>query len=193
MKEIKFFNLSKFHIKIENLLVKKFKDHLKKSSFISGSEVVKFEENFKKLNDSKYCISCANGSDAILIAIKSLGIKAGDEIITTSLSWIATSAAITLAGGKVVFCDVENDGFNICPEEIKKKITKKTVGIIPVHLYGHPANIAEITKIAKKNKLWVIEDCAQSHLAEINFKKVGNFGEFGTFSFFPPVRRVMNR
>jgi dTDP-4-amino-4,6-dideoxygalactose transaminase len=120
-----------------------------------------------------------------VIAIKALVIKSGDEVITTAFSWIATSAAITMAGGKVVFCDIEKDGFNIDPEQIRKKITKKTVGIIPVHLYGIPADMEKIMKIAKQNNLWVIEDCAQAHLADIKGKKVGNFGSFGTFSFFP--------
>ena len=90
-----------------------------------------------------------------------------------------------MAGGKVVFCDIEKNGFNIDPNLIEKKITKKTKGIIVVHLYGYPADMKKITRISKKNKLWVVEDCAQAHLAEINSKKVGNFGSFGTFSFFP--------
>ena len=107
------------------------------------------------------------------------------RVITTAFSWIATSAAITMAGGKVVFCDIEKDGFNIDPEQIRKKITKRTAGIIPVHLYGIPADMEKIMKIANQHNLWVIEDCAQAHLAAIKGKKVGNFGSFGTFSFFP--------
>ncbi len=183
--KIQFNNLFSSNKKIERQLIESFTKHVKNSNFISGKEVSNFEDNFKNLNESKYCISCANGSDALLIAIKALGIKPGDEVITTSFSWIATSAAITMAGGKVIFCDIEKDGFNIDPDLIKKKITKKTVGIIPVHLYGYPADMIEIMKIAKRHKLWVIEDCAQAHLAKINKKKVGNFGDFGTYSFFP--------
>lgn len=183
--KVKFNNLFFFNKKVINLLTTSFLKHIKKSDFISGPEVTKFENNFKKLNESKYCITCANGSDALVIAIKALGLKQGDEVITTSFSWIATSAAITMAGGKVVFCDIEKNGFNIDVNIIEKKINKRTVGIIPVHLYGYPANMISIMKIAKKNKLWVIEDCAQAHLASINKKKVGNFGNFGTFSFFP--------
>jgi dTDP-4-amino-4,6-dideoxygalactose transaminase len=185
MKKIKFNDLNKLHLKIEYNLLRALKKSIKNSNFIGGEEVKKFEDNFKKLNKSKFCISCGNGSDALLIAIKALGIKPGDEVIATSFSWIASSAAITLAGGKVVFCDIEKNGFNIDPELIEKKITKKTVGIIPVHLYGYPADMEKIMKIAKKNKLWVIEDCAQAHLAEINNRNIGNFGIFGTFSFYP--------
>ena len=183
--KIKFNDLYSLHKPIEQDLIRAFKKCIRQSSFIGGQEVTKFENNFKRLNQSKYCVSCGNGSDALVIAIKALGIKPGDEIITTAFSWIATSAAITMAGGKVDFCDIEKDGFNIDPEQIRKKITKRTVGIIPVHLYGIPADMEKIMKIAKKYKLWVIEDCAQAHLAAIKGKKIGNFGKFGTFSFFP--------
>ena len=144
---MKFSNLYSLHKPIEQNLIEVFKKCILKSTFIGGEEVTKFENNFKKLNQSKYCVSCGNGSDALVIAIKALGIKPGDEVITTAFSWIATSAAITMAGGKVVFCDIEKDGFNIDPEQIRKKITKKTVGIIPVHLYGIPADMEKIMKI----------------------------------------------
>ena len=183
--KIQFNKLYSSHKKIENKLVQSFRKSIQNSKFIGGSEVLKFENNFKKLNNSKYCISCANGSDALVIALKSLGINHGDEVIVTAFSWIASSAAITMAGGKVVFCDIQNNSFNIDPELIKKKITKKTRGIIVVHLYGYPAEMEIITNIAKKNNLWIIEDCAQAHLAEIKNKKVGNYGSFGAFSFFP--------
>ena len=183
--KITFNDLYSLHKPIEQDFFKAFDKCIRQSSFIEGEEVVKFENNFKKLNQSKYCVSCGNGSDALVIAIKALGIKPGDEVITTAFLWIATSAAITMAGGKVVFCDIEKDGFNIDPEKTRKKITKRTVGIILVHLYGIPADMEKIMKIAKHHKLWVIEDCAKAHLAAIKGKKVGNFGNFGTFSFFP--------
>ena len=183
--KIKYNDLYNFHSQIEKKLFNNFKKLLRNSNFIGGPEVGKFEKNFQRLNDSKFCISCANGSDALVIALKALNLKPGDEVITTSLSWIATSAAITMAGGNVKFCDIETDGFNIDVKLIEKKISKKTVGIIPVHLYGIPADMKKIVKLAKKYNLWIIEDCAQAHLAEINGKKVGNFGHFGTYSFFP--------
>jgi len=173
------------NIKYKKSLIEVFSGHIDKSDYIAGSSVLKFEKKFSKINNSKYCISCANGSDALQIALKALNVKPGDEVITTSLSWVATSASITSVGAKVIFCDIEKNGFNIDVELIKKKITKKTVGIIPVHLYGYPAQIFDLKKIAKKYNLWIIEDCAQAHLAEIRGKKVGNFGKFGTFSFFP--------
>jgi dTDP-4-amino-4,6-dideoxygalactose transaminase len=155
------------------------------SAFIRGSFVDHFEKNFKELLGIEHCISCGNGTDAIYIAMKGLGIKPGDEVITTAHSWISTSETISQAGGKVVFCDTTPDTFTIDPEQIKAKITQRTVGIIPVHLYGHPANMDPIIDIANKNNLWVVEDCAQAHLARYKSKVVGTIGTAGTFSFYP--------
>lgn len=153
--------------------------------FLRGPWVDQFEKNFSQLIGVENCISCANGTDAILIALKALGVKPGDEVITTAHSWISTSEVITLAGAKVVFCDTDIDTFNICPYEIEKKITNKTVGIIPVHLYGQAAQMKAIRKIADDAGLWIIEDCAQAHLATHHGNKVGQFGDVATFSFYP--------
>jgi dTDP-4-amino-4,6-dideoxygalactose transaminase len=117
--------------------------------------------------------------------MRGLGIKPGDEIITTAHSWISTTETITQAGGKVVFTDTEYDTFNLNAAQIESKITSRTVGIIPVHLYGQPADMDAIMAISKKHKLWVIEDCAQSHLARYKGKLVGTFGNAATFSFYP--------
>jgi len=133
----------------------------------------------------KHVVSCANGTDAIYITLKALNIGPGDEVITTALSWISTSETITQAGAKVVFVDIDPDYYTIDTSKIEEKITEKTKAIIPVHLYGHPAKITKIMKIAKKHNLKVIEDCAQAHFAQWNGQKVGTFGDAGTFSFFP--------
>ncbi len=155
------------------------------SSFIRGPHVDKFEKNWAKTVGVKHCISCANGTDALYIAMRALGIKPGDEVITSAHSWIATSETITQAGGRVVFCDTEQDTFTVDPADIEAKITPRTVGIIPVHLYGQPADMGAIMSIAKKHKLWVIEDCAQAHLARYKGQFVGTFGDIATFSFYP--------
>ena len=186
---------NRMKIKFNNLflqnkiILKKINKNLNKiilnSDFILGKEVKNFEEKFSKLLNVKHCISCGNGTDALYLAIKSLGLKQGQEVITTSHSWISTSETISQAGGKVVFCDTNKNNFNISVNEINKKITKKTVGIICVHLHGNPCDIIAIKKIAKKNNLWIIEDCAQAHLSKIKSKNVGSFGDIGTFSFYP--------
>ena len=155
------------------------------SAFIRGRHVDAFEQAWAQCVKIKHCVSCANGTDALYIAMRGLGLKPGDEVITTAHSWIATSETITQAGGRVVFCDTQEDTFNIDPHLIETKITKATVGIIPVHLCGQPADMDEIMAIAKKHNLWVIEDCAQAHLATYNGRQVGTFGNAATFSFYP--------
>ena len=183
--KIPFLNLGKQHQFLREEIYSEFDRILNNSNFILGEDVYKFERNFSKLIGTKHCISCGNGTDALYIAIKALGIKSGDEVITTSHSWISTSEIITMAGAKPIFCDIDDDSYCISPKDIKRKITKRTVGIIPVHLYGNPAEMIEIQSIAKKNNLWIIEDCAQAHLAEIQGEKVGTFGNIATFSFYP--------
>lgn len=160
-------------------------DVIQQSAFIRGPYVDRFEEEFAALTGASHCVSCANGTDAIYIAMHALDLKAGDEVITTAHSWISTSETITQAGGQVVFCDTETDGFTIDPSHIESKITSRTVGIIPVHLYGHPADMDAIIEIAKKYDLWIIEDCAQAHLANYKGRQVGSFGDIATYSFYP--------
>ena len=155
------------------------------SAFIRGKHVDVFEQAWAGTLEVKHCISCANGTDALYITMRGLGLQRGDEVITTAHSWIATSETITQAGGRVVFCDTQEDSFNIDPRLIESKITKATVGIIPVHLCGQPADMDEIMAIAKKHNLWVIEDCAQAHLATYKGRLVGTFGNAATFSFYP--------
>ena len=160
-------------------------DVIAQSAFIRGPHVDAFEKAWATTLGMKHCISCANGTDAIYIAMRALKIQPGDEVITTAHTWIATSETITQAGGKVVFCDTDDETFTIDPAQIEQHITKRTVGIIPVHLYGQPADMDPIMAIARKHKLWVIEDCAQAHLARYKGKLVGTFGDVATYSFYP--------
>jgi dTDP-4-amino-4,6-dideoxygalactose transaminase len=155
------------------------------SAYIRGPQVDAFEQAWAKTLGVKHCVSCANGTDAIYVAMRGLGLKPGDEVITTAHSWISTSETITQAGGRVVFCDTDDETFTINPGLIAEKITPRTVGIIPVHLYGQAADMDAIMAIARKHKLWVIEDCAQAHLARFKGSLVGTFGNAATFSFYP--------
>ena len=158
---------------------------IRESGFIRSHFVDEFELNWAKTVGVKHCVSCANGTDALYIAMRGLGVKQGDEVITTAHSWIATSETITQAGGRVVFCDTVDETFTIDPEQIESKITPRTVGIIPVHLYGQATDMEAIMRIAKRKKLWVIEDCAQAHLATFKEQAVGTFGDAAIFSFYP--------
>ena len=155
------------------------------SAFIRGTYVERFEREFASALDIPHCVSCANGTDALYIALHALGVEPGMEVITSAHSWISTSASISQAGGKVVFCDTDRDTFTIDPAQIEAKITPRTVGIIPVHLYGQPADMDAVMAIARKHHLWVIEDCAQAHLAKYKGRTVGTFGNAATFSFYP--------
>ena len=155
------------------------------TAFIRGEFVKKFEEDYARSYGVRNVISCGNGTDAIYIALKALGIGRGDEVITTALSWISTSEAITQTGARVVFVDIQRDYYNIDPGKIEQEITDRTKAIIPVHLYGQPADMEPIMDIAEDYDLYVIEDCAQAHFAEYRGRKVGTFGIAGTFSFYP--------
>jgi dTDP-4-amino-4,6-dideoxygalactose transaminase len=160
-------------------------DVIRTSAFIRGPYVQKFEEEFATAMQFKHCVSCANGTDSLYIAMHGLGVKPGDEVIAPAHSWISTTETITQAGGTVVFCDTDAHTYTIDPAQIETKITTRTVGIIPVHLYGQPADMGAIMAIARKHKLWVIEDCAQAHLAQWQGQQVGTFGDAASFSFYP--------
>jgi dTDP-4-amino-4,6-dideoxygalactose transaminase len=155
------------------------------SAFIRGPYVDAFEREFASAVDVEHCVSCANGTDALYLAMSALRVQPNDEVITTAHSWISTSAMITHAGASVVFVDTDDSTFTIDPAAIESAITPRTVGIIPVHLYGQPADMDAIMTIARKHKLWVIEDCAQAHLARYKGRQVGTFGIAATYSFYP--------
>ena len=183
--KIQFVDLHAQYLSIKDEIDAAIADVIAKSAFIRGPHVDGFEQAWANTLGVKHCVSCANGTDALYIAMRGLGIKPGDEVITTAHSWISTSETITQAGGRVVFCDTRCDTFNIDHTLIEAKITPRTVGIIPVHLYGQPADMDPIMAIARKHNLWVIEDCAQAHLARYKGQLVGTFGNAATFSFYP--------
>jgi dTDP-4-amino-4,6-dideoxygalactose transaminase len=185
MMKIPFVDLHAQYLGIKTEIDRAMADVIAQSAYIRGPQVDAFESAWAKMLGLKHCVSCANGTDALYIAMRQLGIKPGDEVITTAHSWISTTETITQAGGRVIFCDTDNDTFTINPALIEAKITSRTVGIIPVHLYGQAADMDAIMAIAKKHKLWVIEDCAQSHLARYKGKLTGTFGNAATFSFYP--------
>lgn len=155
------------------------------SCFIRGHQVNDFEVEFGRFISASNVISCANGTDALYIGLKALGLLPGDEVIVPAHTWISTAEAVSQIGAVPVFCDIDPWTYTINASAISALITKKTKGIIPVHLYGHPADMPGIMKIAKDNNLWVIEDCAQAHGAEINGRPVGSFGDLATYSFYP--------
>jgi dTDP-4-amino-4,6-dideoxygalactose transaminase len=160
-------------------------DVLKSQAFILGPQVKEFESLFASYCNTKHAIGVSSGTDALLLALKSLGIGDGDEVITSPFTFFATVGSICNTGAKPVFADVEPESFNIRPDLIEKCISNKTKAIIPVHIYGQCADMDPILEIAKKHDIRVIEDSAQSIGAEYKDKKSGSIGDLGCFSFFP--------
>lgn len=165
-------------------------DHATKSvfeaaQFIGGEFVEKFEKEFAQTYHQKHCIGTGNGTDALFIILKALGIGPGDEVITPAFSCIASAETISLTGATVMFADVDADSYTLSILDVQKKITSKTKAVIAVHLYGQAAAVSELKKVCDQQKIWLIEDCAQAHLTEENKKLAGTFGIASAFSFYP--------
>ncbi|MGM9992214.1 MAG: DegT/DnrJ/EryC1/StrS family aminotransferase [Candidatus Bruticola sp.] len=158
---------------------------LRSTAYVLGPEVKAFEEEFAAWNGVKHGIGVGNGTDALQLAVRALDLKAEDEVIVPSFTFVASAGAVALAGSKVVFADIDPHTFSLDPESLKKAITPHTKAVICVHLYGHAADISAIKSICQEHSLALIEDCAQATGAEINGQKVGGFGDMSCFSFFP--------
>lgn len=164
---------------------KAMKEVIARSDFISGDAIQYLEEEFASYCGVKYAVGCSSGTSALHLALLGCGIQAGDEVITTPLTFIATTEAISQIGAKPVFVDIDPETYMINPSKIEAAITKKTRAIIPVHLYGQCADMDPILSIAKQFNLKVIEDAAQAHGALYNGKKAGSLSDVGCFSFYP--------
>ena len=182
---IKVFNPKKQYDKLKKPILSNISKVLEKGDYILGAEVRKLENKFKKYFNIKYAVAVKNGTDALLLSLKSLDVGIGDEVITTSHTALATIAAIIESGAKPVVVDIEKDFYTLDPKRILASITKKTKVIIPVHIYGQVSPMKEILKISKKKKIQIIEDCSQSIGAKLNNIKAGKFGSISTFSFYP--------
>ena len=170
---------------VKDEIMKKISSIIDNTAFVSGKYVENFENIFAQAHNVKFCVATSSGTDANHLSLWCLGIKQGDEVILPANTFIATAWGGTLCGAQPVFIDIEENSYNIDPNKIESAITDKTKAIIAVHLYGQPANMDPILKIAEKHNLYVIEDAAQAHLAEYKGKKVGNFGITTSFSFYP--------
>lgn len=151
--------------------------------FVSGKNVEEFEKEFAKYTQTKYCVGLNSGTDALQLSLDALGIKPGDEVITAGNSFIASALGASHLGAKVILTDINKDTYNMDPADLKKNITSKTKAIIPVHLYGQPAQMNEIKEIA--GDIPIIEDSCQAHGAQYHGKKTGSIGTIGCFSFYP--------
>ena len=169
----------------EKEIIEIVKDVFNSGRLILGNNVESFEKEFSSWVGSGYGTGVGNGTDAIKIALMSLGVKRDDEVITVSNTAVPTVSAIVELGAKPVFCDIDEETFNIDPLRIEELITTKTKAILCVHLFGHPADVKSLKEICKKNNIKLIEDCAQAHGAKYKNKKCGDFGDASAFSFYP--------
>ena len=174
---IKFLDIYKQDLKILNLIYSDIKKKIKKNNFILGNEVLDFEKKFSSYCGAKYGIGCANGTDALLIALKSLKLKKGSEVLIPAMTYCSTAFAVINAGLKPVLIDTDYLSPTINIDNIKKKINHNTKVIIPVHLYGSVVNISSIRKMIKNRNIYIIDDCAQAHGGEIGNKKVGSLAD----------------
>jgi len=183
--KISLIDLKKQYVTIKGELDNVVLEVLSSAQYIMSDNVKQFENEFNEYLGSKHSISVANGTDALIIALKALGIGEGDEIITTPYTFFATAEGISFVGARPVFVDVQFDTFNIDPIKIEEKITSKTKAIIPVHIFGQPCDMDAINIIAKKHNLYVIEDAAQAIGSEYKGQKIGTLSDIAIFSFFP--------
>jgi dTDP-4-amino-4,6-dideoxygalactose transaminase len=181
---VKFLDLKKQYQSIKSEINNAINVVINDTAFVGGKYVNIFEEAFADYQNVKHCVGVGNGTDALEIALESLNLPAGSEVIVPANSFIATSEAVTRAGLKVRFCD-NNEFYTIDTDDLRKQINQNTSAIIAVHLYGQPCDMDEVMKIAREFNLKVIEDAAQAHGAEYKSQKVGNFGDITCFSFYP--------
>lgn len=190
MNPIQMVDLKGQYLKIKNEIDSAISNVIENTAFINGPQVKQFQKNLEDYLQVKHVIPCANGTDALQIALMALDLKPGDEVITADFTFIATVEVVALLGLKLKFVDADPHTFNLDPKQIEKAITAKTKAIVPVHLFGQGADMGAIMKIAEKHNLYVIEDTAQAIGADYTFsdgisKKLGTIGTIGTTSFFP--------
>lgn len=183
--EVKILDLARQYEKIQEKVEQAVCEQMRSGMYIGGKAVADFEKKFADYVGVKHAISVNSGTDALVIALKALGIKDGDEVITTPFTFFATAETIAIVGATPVFVDVDEETYNIDPDKIEEKITDRTKAILPVHIFGQPVDMERINEIARRHNLAVIEDACQAVGAETGGRKTGSLGKAGCFSFFP--------
>lgn len=182
---VPFLDLKRQYAKLQEEIEPKMIECLRSTMYVNGPYVAALEKELSEYTGAKHSITCANGTDALILALRACNVQSGDEVITSPFSFFATAEAIASIGAIPVFVDIQEDTFNIDPSKIEQAITAKTKAIMPVHIFGQPAAMDEIMAVAKKHKLRVIEDAAQGIGATYKGKNVGNIGDITCFSFYP--------
>ena len=178
-------DLTRVHRRIAPKLEERWRRVFADTSFILGPEVREFEAAFARYLGVKACTGLANGTDALVLALRAVGLRPGDEVIVPAFSFFATAEAVILLGGVPVFADVDRETLNLDPADAARRVTERTVGLIPVHLYGRPIDVDATLALCEKRGLWMIEDAAQAQGASWKGKRVGGFGRLAAWSFYP--------
>lgn len=182
---IPFVDLKAQYHSIKKEIDKAIGEVLESCSFIMGPKLKAFEDRFGQMHDSPFCLGTSSGTDALHLALWALGIGSGDEVIVPANTFIATAEAVSLTGATPVFIDIDPKTYNLDPENLEESITPKTKAVIPVHLYGQPADMDPILAVVKGRSLAIVEDACQAHIAKYKGRPVGSFGDIGCFSFYP--------
>ena len=182
---VPFLDLVTPHRALEDRLVTAFRKALRDAAFVGGPEVEAFEKEFAAFSQAPACVGVNSGTDALRFAFIALGLRPGDEVVTVAHTFMATTEAISQAGGTIRFVDIADDSMTLDPDALQGAIGPHTVGVVPVHLYGQPADLDPILDVAAKHRLWVVEDAAQAQGARYKGRRVGTIGRLGCFSFYP--------
>jgi dTDP-4-amino-4,6-dideoxygalactose transaminase len=182
---IKFLDLHKQYLSIKTEIDSAIEQVISRSAYIGGDAARQFETQFAAFQGARYCVGVGNGTDAIEIALESLDLPKGSEVIVPANSFIASSEAVTRSGLKVVFCDVNPDNYCMDLKDVRRRISSRTSALLAVHLYGHPCDMDAVLDLAREYQLRVVEDCAQAHGAEFGQRRIGALGDIGAFSFYP--------
>lgn len=183
--QVPFSDLTTQHALIREEIAREINNVIEDSAFIKGRYVAQFEEKFASFCGARNCVGVGNGTDALFLSLKALGIGPGHEVIVPANTFVATSEAVTMAGARVIFIDCDPQTYNIDISAINAKISRRTRAIIVVHLYGQPADLKSIRRIAGENGLKIVQDCAQAHGAEIEGEPLASFGDVLCYSFYP--------
>lgn len=185
MNPVPMLDLSRAHRRIAPELDRRWQAVLERTAFVLGPEVKEFEEAFARFLGVPRAIGVANGTDALVIALRALGLEPGDEVLVPGFTFFATAEAVALLGGVPLLCDIDPETYNLDPRDAAARVTPKTVGILGVHLYGRPFDVAALRALADRHGLWLLEDAAQAHGARYQGARVGSLGELAAWSFYP--------
>lgn len=179
------FDLKRSCARLAEPLAARWAEQVAAAAFVGGPEVARFEEAFAAYLGAGGCVGVANGTDGLVVALRALDLEPGDEVIVPAFTFVATASAVALAGGVPVFAEVEPDTLNLDAADAAARVTPRTVGVIGVHLFGRPYDLAGVSELCRRHGLWQLEDAAQAHGARVGERRVGSFGELASWSFYP--------